>query len=72
MDKVVQWCNRSHFQKPEELHFLIHQPSASSVTILKHPPTDLDWEAYMLGELEDRPNGQPTPEPCVPVQGVLI
>ena len=72
MSKVVQRCNRSHFQKLEELHFLIHQSPASSTAVLKHPPTDQDWEAYMWGELEDRPDGQPTLEPYVPTQGVLI
>ena len=72
MYKVVQRCNRFHFQKLEELHFLIHQSSASSAVVLKHPPNDDDWMAYLWGDIEDRPDGQPTPKPCVPVQGVLI
>ena len=70
--KVVQWCNRSHFQEPKELHFLIHQSSRLVAAVFKHPPIDQHWEAYMWGELEDRLDGQPTPKPCVLVQGVII
>ena len=47
----------------------MHQSSTSLVDAMQNPPIDHDWWAQLCSELEDRPNGHPTPEPCIPMEG---